>query len=72
MAWTYPAGDTDFNPVVARGVIYTRANGDALVALDAATGRQIWRHADIEGFALRGVNYWESGTVRISTLLHRS
>ena len=61
VAWTYPAGDTDFNPVIARGVIYTRANGDALVALDAATGRQIWRHGDIEGFALRGVNYWESG-----------
>src|SRR5262245_39718235 len=60
VAWTYPAGDTDFNPIVARGVIYTRANGDALVALDAATGRQLWAHGGIEKFALRGVNYWES------------
>src|SRR5262245_30607823 len=60
VAWAYPAGDTDFNPVVARGVIFTRANGDALVAVDAATGKQIWLHGGIEGFALRGVNYWES------------
>ena len=60
VAWIYPSGDTDFNPVVARGVIFTRANGDALVAVDAATGKQIWLHGGIEGFALRGVNYWES------------
>ena len=68
VAWTYPAGDTDFNPVVVRGVVYGRskgsgkgdAKGDALVALDAATGKELWVHDGIEGFALRGVNYWES------------
>ena len=60
VAWTYPAGDTDFNPLVVRGVVYGRARGTALVALDAATGKELWVHDGIEGFALRGVNYWES------------
>ena len=60
VAWTYPDGDTDFNPLVARGVVYSRARGNALVALDAATGKELWVHDGIEGFALRGVNYWES------------
>jgi glucose dehydrogenase len=60
VAWTYPAGDTDFNPLVVRGVVYGRTRGSALVALDAATGKELWVHDGIEGFALRGVNYWES------------
>jgi quinoprotein glucose dehydrogenase len=60
VAWTYAAGDTDFNPLVVRGVVYGRTHGTALVALDAATGKELWVHDGIEGFALRGVNYWES------------
>ncbi len=60
VAWTYADGDTDFNPVAARGVVYTRAHGDALVALDAATGRELWKRGDIKAFAIRGVNYWEN------------
>lgn len=60
VAWTYPAGDTDFNPLVVRGVVYGRARGSAIVALDAATGRELWVHDGIKGFATRGMNYWES------------
>ena len=60
VAWTYPEGDTDFNPVMARGVVYTRANGNTLVALDAATGTRLWVSGEIKGFTIRGVNYWES------------
>jgi glucose dehydrogenase len=60
VAWTYPEGDTDFNPLVVRGVIYTRARGNTLVAVDAATGKQQWASAEIKAFAIRGVNYWES------------
>ena len=60
VAWTYPDGDTDFNPLVVRGVIYTRARGNALVAVDAATGKELWASAEIKAFAIRGVNYWES------------
>ena len=60
VAWTYPDGDTDFNPLVVRDVIYTRARGNTLVAIDAATGKQRWASPEIKGFAIRGVNYWES------------
>jgi glucose dehydrogenase len=60
VAWTYPAGDTDFNPLFVRGVVYSRTRGTSLVALDAATGKELWVHEGIQGFALRGVNYWES------------
>src|SRR5262245_20193475 len=58
VAWTYPDGDTDFNPLVVRDVIYTRATGGRLVAIDAATGQQRWATPEIKAFAIRGVNYW--------------
>ncbi len=60
VAWTYPAGQTDFNPLVVRGVIYGRGPHDSFVALDAATGKQLWIHEGVEGFNVRGMNYWES------------
>jgi quinoprotein glucose dehydrogenase len=60
VAWTYPDGDTDFNPLVVRDVIYTRARGNTLVAIDAATGTERWASPEIKGFTVRGVNYWES------------
>jgi quinoprotein glucose dehydrogenase len=60
VAWTYADGDTDFNPLMVRGVVYGRARGADLVALDAATGKELWAHDGIEGFTIRGVNYWES------------
>jgi quinoprotein glucose dehydrogenase len=69
VAWTYAAGDTDFNPVVANGVVYARAHGKALVALEAATGKELWVHDGIEGFGLRGVNYWESADGKEQRLL---
>ena len=64
VAWTFPDGDTDFNPLVVRDVVYTRAKGRHLVALDAATGRLLWTSPEIEAFAIRGVNYWESADRR--------
>ena len=60
VAWTYPSGQTDFNPLVVRGVVYGRAANNSFVALDAATGKQIWIHEGVQGFNSRGVNYWES------------
>jgi glucose dehydrogenase len=59
-AWTYPAGQTDFNPLVVRGTVYGRAANNSFVALEAATGKEIWRHEGVTGFITRGVNYWES------------
>ena len=42
VAWTYPAGLTDFNPLVVRGTVYARGEANSFVALDAATGKQLW------------------------------
>ena len=60
VAWTYPAGQTDFNPLVVRGVVYGLGANGSFVALDAATGRELWVHKGVQGFSGRGVNYWES------------
>jgi glucose dehydrogenase len=60
VAWTYAAGQTDFNPLVVRGVVYGRGAAGSFVALDAATGKELWRHEGVQGFNVRGMNYWES------------
>ena len=60
VAWTYPGGQTDFNPLVVRGMVYGRGPKGTFVAIDAATGKEIWVHEGAQGFNGRGVNYWES------------
>ncbi len=60
VAWTYPAGLTDFNPVVVGGIVYGRGPEGSFVALDAATGKQLWIHSGVQGFNTRGINYWQS------------
>ena len=69
IAWSYPYGETGFNPIVARGVVYTKARNSSLVALDAATGKEIWIHEGLQGLAARGMNYWESADGRDRRLL---
>ena len=44
VAWSYPTGDKnnyDFNPVIVDGVMYVQAKSNSIVALDAATGREM-------------------------------
>lgn len=60
VAWTYPQGQTDFNPLVVRGTVYGLGAGGSFVALDAATGKELWVHRNVQGFTGRGINYWES------------
>src|SRR3954467_9444020 len=63
VAWTFSSGDTRtyrFNPIVVDGVMYTLAKNMALVALDAATGKEIWTHPNQGAIGDRGINYWES------------
>ena len=60
VAWTYPPGQTDFNPLVVRGVVYGLGANGSFVALDAASGKEIWIYKGVQGFNGRGVNYWES------------
>ena len=63
VAWTYPTRDNRsyvFNPIVVDNVMYVLARNSSLVALDAATGREIWIHENLPGLATRGIAYWES------------
>ena len=63
VAWFYPTADENvyqFNPLVIDGVMYVLAKDNSLVALDAATGEEIWIHAGLRGVARRGINYWQS------------
>jgi len=63
VAWSYPSYDNVayvWNPLIVDNVMYLLARNNSLVALDAATGKEIWIHADLQGIAPRGINYWES------------
>src|SRR5580765_4922804 len=60
VAWTYPYGETFFNPIVVHGVVYANGRNSSLIALDAATGKEIWIHENLQGINQRGTNYWES------------
>ena len=69
VAWTYPEGQSDFNPVVAHGVVYGRGPNSSFVAIDASSGKPIWIHEGVENFNARGVNYWESADGRDRRLI---
>jgi quinoprotein glucose dehydrogenase len=66
VAWTYATGDArrySFNPLMADGVLYVLAKQNSIVALDAATGRELWSYTPqpVPGIITsRGINYWES------------
>jgi glucose dehydrogenase len=63
VAWTYSTGERgtySFNPIVVDGVMYVLAKNNSFVALDAATGRELWTHPNMGAVGTRGVNYWES------------
>ena len=70
MAWTYHSGDgtsnIQCNPIVVNGVMYAPTGGWNIVALEAATGRELWRFAlghlgkRLEDQpARRGLLYWK-------------
>lgn len=72
VAWTYRSGDGRANiqctPIIVDGVMYAPTAGHSIVAVNAATGQEIWRRA-IEGLgqrlqdqpARRGLVYWAGG-----------
>lgn len=78
VAWTYHAGGADTNnrsqiqcnPLVIDGVLYGTSPDLQAFALDAATGRELWRFnpAAVEGVTKAGVNrglvWWADGTDR--------
>src|SRR2546425_10863266 len=65
ITWIYPTGDDRkyfFNPIVVDGVMYVLAKNNSIVALDAATGKEVWTYATGPATIItnRGINYWES------------
>lgn len=74
VAWEYRTGDlgeVQCNPIVVGGVLYAVAAAGDIFALDAATGRELWRFTErneapanrmVQGNRiLRGVTYWADG-----------
>jgi glucose dehydrogenase len=69
VAWTWHAGDArgdqtqiQCNPLMVDGVLYVTSPQLKLVALDAATGRELWRFDPPEASGVnRGVSYWAEG-----------
>ena len=64
-AWFFPVpdrkGNFGFNPIVVGRVMYLLGPGNAIVAVDAAGGKEIWSHVVVDGTpGNRGINYWES------------
>ena len=78
VAWSYSTGDDQayaFNPVIVDGVMYVMARNNSIVALNAATGAEIWVHAPEPGTTIitnRGINYWESKDRSDRRLLYAS
>jgi quinoprotein glucose dehydrogenase len=71
VAWTYPvAGNITFNPIVVDNVMYVQGTGNSIVALDAATGKELWSHANQGAIGARGLNYWESKDRKDRRLLY--
>ncbi len=63
VAWTYSTGERgnyNFSPIVVDGVMYVLAKNKSFVALDAATGKELWVHPNMGAVGARGANYWES------------
>ena len=62
VAWTYRVGTGNllFNPTVVDGTMYVVSTRNAIVALDAATGKEIWSHPNTGAVGSHGINFWES------------
>ncbi len=75
LAWEYKSGDADTaqnrsqiqcNPIIVEGVLYATSPTLKAFALDAATGKQLWKFEGSDegagGLGInRGVTYWEEG-----------
>lgn len=67
VAWEYSlpdSGQMQVNPLIIKGVLYGVSSTVQAFALDAATGREIWRFGDpLKNWAStsRGVSYWTNG-----------
>lgn len=72
-AWAYASGGADTiknttqmqcNPIIIKGILYGVSAGSQAFALDAATGKEIWKtrlNDDTFNMTSRGVTYWTDG-----------
>jgi len=62
VAWTYDIGSdiSISNPLMIGGRVYLIGAGGAIVALDAATGAEIWKLPGQAPRGARGLAYWSS------------
>ena len=63
VAWSYPTRDHRayaFNPIIIGDRMYVLARNSSLVALNAATGKELWVHENLPGISSRGINFWQS------------
>jgi quinate dehydrogenase (quinone) len=76
VSWTYQTGGASllFDPLVVDGTMYIAKAGPTgtslIVALDGATGKELWTHTNQGGVATRGMNYWESKDRRDRRLVY--
>jgi quinoprotein glucose dehydrogenase len=73
LAWKFDTGDArkdsemQCNPLIIHGVMFVSSPQLRIFALDAATGKQLWRFDPHDGkpgsgkYRHRGFNYWEQG-----------
>lgn len=67
IAWSYAAPDTgqmQVNPIIVEGMLYGVTSAVRAFALDASTGKEIWRFGDPLNTwhsTSRGVAYWAEG-----------
>ena len=68
MAWRVDLGPGSLqaSPLMIGGVLYAVGPDQSVLALDAASGRQLWRFTpETQGFQpARGLSYWTDGKVR--------
>jgi quinoprotein glucose dehydrogenase len=68
IAWTYETpqeGQMQVNPLIIDGVLYGVTSSVQAFALDAATGKELWRFGDpLNAWhsTSRGVSYWQNGS----------
>src|SRR5690242_470254 len=84
VAWSFDTSDAfsgsemQCNPLVIAGVLYATTPKLRVLALDAATGKQIWAFDPNEPGAAtrknrnRGLTYWSSGADRRIFFAHRN
>ncbi len=72
-AWTYHskdgAGNIQCNPIVVSGLMIAPTPGKHIVAVNAATGAEVWRFKPEGKPAFRGLTYWSGRDIATDRIL---